>query len=187
MLTIDKVNIFGKLKTQTLPIDKLETERLLLIPFTIEICQHLMNDDFSDLYKMGFKKGTSWPDNDVIETLPKIINNLSEVEAPTGFESWMIIKKETLEIIGDAGFKGFNKQHQNVDIGYGVIKEERRKGYTEEAAAALINWAFSTEIVKEITANCLHDNISSIHLLQKLNFIKTKEDDEMVYWSLQKE
>ncbi len=185
MLTIDKVNIFGKLKTQTLPIDKLETERLLLIPFTIEICRHLMNNDFSDLYKMGFKKGISWPDSDVIETLPKIINNLSEVEAPTGFESWMIIKKDTLEIIGDAGFKGLNQQHQNVDIGYGIIKEERRKGYAEEAAAALINWAFSTEIVKEITANCLHDNVGSINLLNKLNFIKTKEDSEMVYWSLQ--
>ncbi len=185
MFTIDKVDIFGELKIQTLPIDKLITERLILIPFTMQICKNLMNDDFSDLSKMGFKKGKSWPDNDVIETLPKIINNLSEVEAPTGFESWMIIKKDTLEIIGDAGFKGFNHQAQNVDIGYGIIKEERRNGYAEEAASALINWAFSTEMVKEITANCLHDNISSIHLLQKLNFIKIKEDGEMVYWMLQ--
>lgn len=53
---------------------------------------------------MGFKKGKSWPDKDVTETLPKIINNLALVEAPAGFESWMIIKKDTFEIIGDAGF-----------------------------------------------------------------------------------
>ena len=185
MLTIDKVDIFGELKIQTLPIEKLITERLILIPFTMQICKNLINDDFSDLSKLGFKKGKSWPDNDVIETLPKIINNLSEVEAPTGFESWMIIKKDTLEIIGDAGFKGFNHQAQNVDIGYGIIKEERRNGFAEEAASALINWAFSTKMVKEITANCLHDNVSSIKLLQKLNFIKTKDDDEMVYWMLQ--
>lgn len=78
MLTIDKVDIFGELKIQTLPIEKLITERLILIPFTMQICKNLINDDFSDLSKLGFKKGKSWPDNDVIETLTKIINNLSE-------------------------------------------------------------------------------------------------------------
>ena len=133
---------------------------------------------------MGFKKGKSWPDEDVIETLPKIINNLSQVEAPTGFESWMIIKNDTLEIIGDAGFKGYNPEGENIDIGYGIIKEERRNGYAEEAATALIKWAFSNEIVKEITAKCLIDNVGSINLLEKLHFEETKRDDEMAYWMI---
>ena len=88
-----------------------------------------MNNDFADLYKMGLKKGKSWPDSDVIETLPKIIKNLFKVESPTGFESWMVIKKDSLEIIGDVGFKGFNYKEENIDLGYGIIKEERRKGY----------------------------------------------------------
>jgi len=144
-----------------------------------------MNDDFNDILEMGLKKGKSWPDNDVIETLPRIINNLSQVEAPTGFESWIIIKNDTLEIIGDAGFKGFNYQEENIDIGYGIIKEERRNGYAEEASAALIKWAFSTKIVKEITANCLVDNIGSIKLLTKLSFIEIKRENDTIYWSLQ--
>ena len=174
------------MKTQTLEIDKLTTERLILIPYTIQICKNLINDDFSDLIKMGLKKGISWPDNDVIETLPKIINNLSQVESPTGFESWMIIKNDTSEIIGDIGFKGFNYAEKNIDMGYGIIKEERRKGYAEEAAIELIKWAFSKEIVYEITARCLIENMSSINLLKKLNFIETKIDHEIVYWLLQR-
>lgn len=172
------------MKAPTLQINKLETERLILIPFTIAICRNLVNNDFSDLIKLGLKKGKSWPDEDVIETLPRIINNLLRVEAPTGFESWMIIKKDTLEIIGDAGFKGYNYAIQNVDIGYGIIKEERRNGYAEEAVRALINWAFSTELTKEITANCLAGNNSSINLLKKLNFTETFQENEMIYWSL---
>jgi ribosomal-protein-alanine N-acetyltransferase len=172
------------MKIQTLQINELHTERLILIPFTIEICKNLMNNDFSDLHKLGLKKGKSWPDDDVIETLPKIINNLSIVDAPTGFESWMIIKKDTSEIIGDAGFKGFNYEDRNIDIGYGIIKEERRNGYAEEATKALIKWAFSNEIVKEITAKCLVDNVGSIHLLQKLNFMEVQKDSDMIYWSL---
>lgn len=174
------------MKLQPLEIESLKTERLTLVPFTKKICEDILNSDFNDLIKLGFKKGKSWPDNDVIETLPKIINNLSQVGEPTGFESWMIIKSDTLEIIGDAGFKGFNEKEQNADIGYGIIKEERRNGYAEEAVKELINWAFSQEIVKEITAKCAFDNLSSINLLNKLNFIKEKQEDGMILWSLQK-
>ncbi|MEO6902020.1 MAG: GNAT family N-acetyltransferase [Bacteroidia bacterium] len=173
------------MKVKNIQIERLLTKRLILIPFTAQICKNLINNDFTDVYKMGFKKGISWPDEDVKETLPKIINNLSQVKSPTGFESWMIVKNDTLEIIGDAGFKGFNATEKNVDIGYGIIKEERRKGYAEEAVIALIKWAFSKGVVKEITAECLLDNISSIHLLKKLNFIETSKDNETLHWVLQ--
>lgn len=173
------------MKVEKLNIKELLTERLILMPFTLQICRNLLDNDFSDLDKMGLVKGKNWPDDDVIETLPKIMNNLSRLEAPTGFESWMIIKKESLEVIGDAGFKGFNFQKENADIGYGIIKEERRKGYAEEALRALLNWAFSNKIVKEITANCSLDNTGSARLLKKLHFMEIFKDDEMVYWSLQ--
>ncbi|KIX21874.1 hypothetical protein SY27_04105 [Flavobacterium sp. 316] len=173
------------MKIQTLQIDKLTTERLILIPYTIQICKNIINKNFSNLFNMGLKRGKSWPDNDVIETLPKIINNLSQVESPTGFESWMIIKKETLEIIGDLGFKGYNHEEENIDIGYGIIEEERRNGYAEEATKELIKWAFSTGLIKEITAKCLIENTGSINLIKKLNFIEAKRDHEMIYWTLQ--
>lgn len=169
---------------QTLQINRLLTERLILIPYTTQICKNLLNNDFSDLVIMGLNKGKSWPDDDVMETIPRIINNLSCIKSPTGFESWMIIKKDTLEIIGDAGFKGFNHLEKNADIGYGILKEERRNGYAEEAVTRLIKWAFLKRFVKEITAACLLDNAGSIHLLKNLNFIETSRDHEMLYWSL---
>jgi len=165
------------------PIDKLVTDRLLLIPYTIKICQSILNDDFTDLYDAGLKKGKGWPDHDVLETLPKIVVNLAAVENPTGFESWMIIKNNTKEIIGDAGFKGFNPIDNSIDIGYGIIQEERKKGYAEEASKALIEWAFSTGIVKEISAKCATDNLGSIHLLKKMGFSQVNQDDKMIYWS----
>lgn len=172
------------MKVECLKIDKLITDRLILVPFTIQACKNLLNGDYSDLGKWNFKKGKSWPDNDVLETLPKIINNLSKVEFPTGFESWMIVKKETFEIIGDLGFKGFNYEDKNIDIGYGIIVEERRKGYAEEAVNEIIEWAFTNELVREITANCLMDNISSINLLTKFNFIQLRTENGMMYWTL---
>lgn len=174
------------MKVPKLSVDRLETERLILIPFTLELCKNLERNDFDDVFKMGLKKGISWPDVDVIETLPKIIKNLSKLDGPTGFESWMIIKKETSEIIGDLGFKGFNPDQKSIDIGYGIIKEERRKGFAQEAVCKLINWAFSNEIVCKITASCLIENESSKNLLNKLRFTEMYSENGMIYWSLSK-
>jgi ribosomal-protein-alanine N-acetyltransferase len=76
---------------------------------------------------MELSKGKSWPDMDVLETLPRIINNLTKVGYPTGFESWMIIKKDTKEIIGDLGFKGFNDKDENVDIDMASSRKKDEK------------------------------------------------------------
>ena len=170
-------------KTQ-IQIDNLITERLILIPYTIDLCRNILNSDYRDLEVLNLKKGKSWPDADVLDTLPRIINNLTKVEHPTGYESWMIVKKDTREVIGDLGFKGFNNDEENIDLGYGVIKEERRKGYAEEAVTEIIKWAFSNEIIKEITANCLTENTSSINLLNKFNFRQVKIENDMIYWNL---
>jgi ribosomal-protein-alanine N-acetyltransferase len=143
-----------------------------------------LNNRFQFLKPLNLTKGKSWPDEDVLETLPRIFNNLSKVAAPTGFESWMIIKKDTREIIGDSGFKGYNFENKTIDIGYGIIKEERRNGYAEEAVVTLINWAFSTEIVEIITASCFIDNVNSIHLLSKLDFKLIDTKNEIMYWKL---
>ncbi len=162
------------------------TERLILIPYTIAICNAILDADFSWLNKLNLKKGLSWPDADVMETLPRIINNLTVVGHPTGFEAWMIIKADTHEIIGDAGFKGFNQEQESADLGYGIIKEERLKGYATEAASALIHWAFSHPQVKEITASCLASNADSVKLLKKLNFTSVKQEDDMIHWYLRR-
>lgn len=172
------------MKVEKLDIDNLETERLLLIPYTIALCRNILNSDYSDLEVLNIKKGKGWPDEDVLDTLPKIINNLNKVEYPTGFESWMIIKKSSLEVIGDLGFKGYNYDNKNIDLGYGIIKEERRKGYAAEAVSEIIKWAFSNKIVKAITANCLAENTNSIQLLNKFNFTQVKTEDDMIYWNL---
>jgi [ribosomal protein S5]-alanine N-acetyltransferase len=172
------------MELKKLVIDKLLTERLILIPYTIKICEHILSNDFRDFDGMPFKRGINWPDEDALESLPRILNHLLKVGAPTGYESWMIIKKDTFEVIGDLGFKGFNSGCNNIDIGYGIIKEERRNGYTGEAVETIIKWVFSTEIVDEITANCLIDNTGSINILKKNNFKQIKIENDSIYWSL---
>ncbi|MFD2907331.1 GNAT family N-acetyltransferase [Flavobacterium ardleyense] len=172
------------MKLEALKIQKLETERLLLIPYSIEICENILLGNFDLLYNKGYIKGKSWPDEDVLDTIPRIRKNLSKNNYATGFESWLIIKKNTNEIIGDLGFKGYQSETQSLDIGYGIIAEERGNGYAEEASKHIIQWALTFDFINEITANCLIDNFQSIKLLKKLDFIEITTVKEMIYWSL---
>ncbi|MEQ1553364.1 MAG: GNAT family N-acetyltransferase [Ferruginibacter sp.] len=172
------------MKQKKLNIEKLETKRLILIPFTKQVCQNILANDFSDLITQSIKKAIGWPDKDVIETIPKIITNLSKVKSPTGFESWMVIKKNTNEIIGDVGFKGFDFETECIDIGYGIIKKQRRQGYATEAISEIISWALTNKAVKEITASCLIQNTSSINILTKFNFVEIETKNTMKYWHL---
>lgn len=169
---------------KTIEISALKSERLILMPYTQAICENFLNNDFNDLDRLDLKRGQGWPDSDVLETLPKIINNLSRVENPTGFESWIVIKKDTREVIGDVGFKGFDDETKSCDIGYGIIEAERRNGYAEEAARTLIHWAFSNKSLSHITARCLPKNRGSINLLVRLNFEEDKRDAQMIHWIL---
>lgn len=50
----------------------------------------------------------------------------------------------------------------------------------------LIEWAFSNDFLDKITACCLIDNIDSINLLKKINFIEYSRDKTTIYWSLDK-
>ncbi|MCM3080563.1 MULTISPECIES: GNAT family N-acetyltransferase [Brevibacillus] len=162
------------------------TQRLILIPFTIKIAKSIIQGKYEELTDMGLGLGEGWPDEDTMETLPKIIKALELVEEPTGFESWMVIKKDEMSIIGDAGFKGRPNTEGEVDIGYGIIEAERKKGYGFETATGLVVWAFSQPEVNKITAKCLINNIDSARLLKKMKFKEISRDDEMLYWSIQK-
>ena len=166
-------------------IEKIETERLLLIPFTKQLC-HLVNDkNFVALQNNGLNAGEGYPDQETLDTIPKIVANIELSNGPTGFESWVIITKQEMKIIGDVGFKGIPNQAGEIDLGYGIIASERQKGYAFEAAKALCDWAISQENVNTITAKCLIENEGSRKILENVGFKKACQDSSMIFWSLE--
>jgi ribosomal-protein-alanine N-acetyltransferase len=168
-------------------VEQISTNRLYLVPFTHKIATCILEENYDELTNKGIVLGEGWPDEDAIETLPKIIKNLDLVESPTGFESWMIIKKDRMMIIGDTGFKGRPNSMGEVDIGYAIIEKERKNGYGIEAAKGLASWAFSRPEVKVITAKCLLNNKDSARILEKMGFKEITRDDEMISWSIGKQ
>lgn len=127
---------------------KIQTSRLTILPFTIEICEESLSNSFGTIAGMGIYPGNGWPDTETIDTLPRIIKNLRKVSQPSGFESWMIVDTSTNLLIGDIGFKGIPNEHGEIDLGYGIIENERKKGFAHEAATGILEWAFNQKKCK---------------------------------------
>jgi ribosomal-protein-alanine N-acetyltransferase len=98
-----------------------------------------------------------------------------------GWGVWFVFLKENDQFIGDIGFKG-KPQDGVVEIGYGIQKEAQNNGYATEAVEALVNWAFNTNKVIKITAECSRNNKQSIRVLEKLAMMRTGEEEQMIYW-----
>ena len=73
---------------------------------------------------------------------------------PNGFEAWIFIDKTYRNIVGDGGFKGDPNENGEIDIGYGIVKSKRRKGYAFEA----VSGGFTNSNVRYITADCMNEN-----------------------------
>jgi len=164
----------------------IDTERLTLIPITLQIAEGLINGDSSAILKLGMRTNKDWPTNDTNDILPIIVETLKNSE-PSGFETWMIERKDSKEIIGDIGFHGMPDENGEVEIGYGLVESERRKGFGFEAARAIMDFAIAHEAVKVIKADCLINNVPSIRILEKLGMKEVKRDSELIYWRYDKE
>ncbi|ARS37318.1 GNAT family N-acetyltransferase [Pontibacter actiniarum] len=162
----------------------IQTDRLILVPFTLAVADALLRGEVSILRKVGLQPTPSWPDQEAIETLPKIIRNLKLVQEPTGFESWMVVRRSDKTVIGDAGFKGLPNADGEVDIGYAIIEQEHQKGYGLEVAKGLADWACQQPGVKAITAKCLRHNAPSVRILKKLGMQEAGGDEQLIYWRM---
>lgn len=165
-------------------IEQISSDRLIFIPFTLDIATSVLEGNLDVLENFGLKLDKNWPDAESIETLPKIIKNLKIVSEPTGFESWMIVKKENMIVIGDAGFKGKPNTAGEVDIGYSIIDQEQKRGYGLESGKTLADWAFSQREVNFITASCFINNVGSARILEKIGMQEISSDNEMIYWRI---
>lgn len=82
-----------------------------------------------------------------------------------------ICKKDT--VVGLIDLFDFDPQNHRAGIGIVVLEEnERNNGIGTQAISLLCDYAFSTLGLRQLFANVVEDNEASIHLFQKMGFIK---------------
>ncbi|KQN97778.1 GNAT family N-acetyltransferase [Paenibacillus sp. Leaf72] len=161
---------------------KLQTKRLILKTLDLDLIDAAARHDTGAIEAMGYKSNGEWPGPDFFEALPYFRERLIKNNGSRGYDSWIILEKDTQEIVGGIGFLGDPDQNGMIEIGFATNDSHRRKGYCFEAAQKLLEWALNHDDVKIITARCELDNIGSKNALLKLEFQMDNEDQELIYW-----
>lgn len=101
-----------------------------------------------------------------------MINWINESYKAKGGINWVIVEKESKQMIGYFGFWRLMKIHVRAEIGYALLPEFWGKGYMTEAANALLKFGFNEMGLHSVEGNVNKLNADSIKLLEKLGFVK---------------
>jgi len=85
-----------------------------------------------------------------------------------GFGGWYIAGAR--ELVGTCGFKGPPDTTGEVEIGYSVIEERRRRGFASGAVHLLVRRAFSDDRVLAVAAETGPTHLSSQAVLTRCGF-----------------
>ena len=163
----------------------LETKRLQLIPFSLELKKAALNDRSRLVEMLGVNVPEHWPGPDLAEALPSFIENMERAPSEPAWD-WIAIHTLEQAVIGDIGFMGGPDQEGVVEVGYSIVPEYRNQGYATEMARGLIAWAFQEHRIKVVTAACLDDNFGSIKVLEKVGMRRLEPDGNMLKWEIRK-
>ncbi len=161
----------------------LETKRLQLIPFSLDLKKAALNDRSRLIEMLGVYVPESWPGPDLAEALPSFIENMERAPSEPAWD-WIAIHRSDKTVIGDIGFMGGPDQDGVVEIGYSIVPEYRNQGYATEMARGLLSWAFQEKGIRVVTASCLDDNIGSIKVLEKVGMRRLAPDGHMLKWEI---
>ena len=164
----------------------IETKRLQLITFTLELKKAALNDRAKLVEMLGVSVPEHWPQPDFAEALPFFIDNMEKAPSEPAWD-WIAIHRKGQAVIGGIGFMGAPDKDGVVEMGYDVIPEYRKQGYATEMACSLIAWAFQEARIRIVTASCLDDNVGSIKVLENVGMQQLGHEDTLLKWEIKKE
>jgi ribosomal-protein-alanine N-acetyltransferase len=167
-------------------VPTLETKRLQLIPFTLDLKKAAMHDRSRLVEMLGLYVPGHWPGPDLAEALPFFVENMEKAPFEPAWD-WIAIHRLDQGVIGGIGFMGGPDEDGIVDVGYDVVPEYRKQGYATEMARSLVAWAFQETTIKIVTASCLEDNIGSIKVLENAGMHRLEPDRNMLKWEIRKD
>jgi len=160
----------------------LETQRLFLT--------ELRGDDEADLFLLFSNPSVvAYYDLDVFREFSQAANliNLFKLryEEQQGIR-WAIRLKSSGQLLGTCGYNSWSSKMRNAVIGYDLLPEFWRQGYTSEAVRAIISAGFAGALpcgkLHRIQADTVPGNHASELLLLRLGFKEEGIRRECGYW-----
>jgi len=161
----------------------LNLKRLRLVPATLEMIEAEIINPNQLALLLDVQNPYNWPPplNDQ-NSQDFYLSFIKDNPGQLGWGMWYFILKNKSDnmdiIIGNGGFKGTPDKKGKVEIGYSITELYHGRGFATEAAAGLIDWAFSHKDVKKVIAHTLISRRPSIRVLEKNNFLLSGNTDQ---------
>jgi RimJ/RimL family protein N-acetyltransferase len=168
---------------------EIQTERLNLIALTPDQLRLILDAPERLEQELGLPISRTNVTAPVRRAIGLKLDRMSELPAERHpwYTYWLIVVSSGPYGAGLAGFKGEPDQDGTVEIGYGIDPDYRDRGYTTEAARALIAWAFEHPACRAIIApETRKDNPASNRVLAKLGMYVYAETGETLSWRIEK-
>lgn len=148
----------------------IESARLRLIVLLPQEMEALIGGDTARASQLtGATFPAGWPEAiDVREGLPWHMMHLMADPAQQAWRVRVIVERDTNLVVGGISLKGPPDTLGDVEIGWGVNADRRRRGYAFEAAVAVMRWAAGQPGVRQFSATIPKDNVASQALARKL-------------------
>ncbi|EAE5740289.1 GNAT family N-acetyltransferase [Listeria monocytogenes] len=157
-------------------MDNLETDRLILINYTLEMIQATINGTEALEKASGYHVSPDWPGIDFFFYLPYVLENVKKDDRMIKWTRLVILKEEN-KIIGEIGGQGNPDETGEIEIGYSIVPDYQNKGYMSEALIGMIAWLEEQPTIHRIFARSYEQNMASIQVLKHNHFVHIKEKD----------
>ncbi len=167
------------MNTSIMP-DRIETQRLVLFPYTSENLA-LFNSDLSG-FEVRFGVAYHGEELDYLLTgfLKKLEQEIADdPEHYLFFTEFLIVLKENSHIIGSIDFK-YVPRDGVTEVGYGLNPAYTGHGYMTEALRAFLEFGKGLG-VRAVRADTLKDNVRSQNVLKRCGFRFLREDGNL-WW-----
>ena len=145
----------------------IKTERLILRPFTIS--------DVNDVFE--YASDPEWgeylvnvPQPFAFEDAEKFVVRFSNTTSWEKIPMFAIVFND--KVIGEIYLNDLDLQNKQAELGYSLSHIYWGKGLTQEAARAVIDWAFQTYNLNKIYAILDPRNERSLRVLEKLGMVQ---------------
>jgi len=146
----------------------IETERLLVRPFTPGADSNAMVAIYCDPDVMRFVPGGALSDEEAVRAM---LESYASVQAEPGFSSWAVVERQAGRLIGDVGF-GIFQPTGDIELGYTLARDWWGGGYATEAARACLTAALTHLIAPRIIAVVDAENEASMRVPERIGMTR---------------
>jgi len=156
------------------PFPNIETKNLIL--------RKMNYTDVTDLYEMRKDpRMNEFVDTRIDENIDETKNYIDLMNKGIDENKWIIWAiehKQSNKVIGTVSIWNINSEKNSGEVGYGIIPDFQGQGLMKESLLSVIEYGFNPMNLKELYAYTEENNLNSIKLLEKCDFVEVNRVDE---------